>query len=78
MSMPFAQPSAMGGVNVGGPIGLSATQPIDDRQMSRLPTESQPWPPPEDEPVTYLHRVWDAWWVGDRQKLAWVLPGPSG
>jgi hypothetical protein len=73
MSMPFVQPSSMG-YNVGGPIGLSSTQPIDDRQMSRLPTESQPWPPPDQTPVAYLHRIWDAWWTGDRQKLAWVLP----
>jgi hypothetical protein len=68
---PFAQPSATGGYNVGGPIGLSTTQPIDDRQMSRLPTGSQPWPPPEFDPVSYQHRIWDAWWTGDRQKLAW-------
>lgn len=72
--MPFAQPAALpsGAVTLGAPIGLSTTQPIDDRQMSRLPTGSQPWPPPEYDPVSYMHRIWDAWWTGDRQKLAWV------
>lgn len=69
--MPFAQPSASGGLNIGAPIGLSSSQPIDDRQASRLPTNG-PWPPAELEPVTYLQRVHDAWWTGDRQKLAWV------
>lgn len=67
MSMPFVQPSAAGGA----PIGLSSTQPIDDRQMSVLPSRNQPWPPPEYTPVSYMHRIWDAWWTGDRQKLAW-------
>ena len=61
MGTPFVQPSSSGGYNVGAPIGLSSTQPIDDRMMSRLPTESDtPWPPPELTPVTYLHRIWDA------------------
>lgn len=78
MSMPFVQPSATGGYTVGAPIGLSSSQPIDDRQQSRLPSGSQPWPPPEYDPVSYLHRIHDAWWTGDRQKLAWVLPGTSG
>lgn len=59
MGTPFVQPSAMG-YNVGAPIGLSSSQPIDDRQMSSLPVESQPWPPPELTPVAYLHRIWDA------------------
>lgn len=71
MSTPFVQPSATGGYSVGAPLGLSSTQPIDDRQMSRLPVEAQPWPPPAYTPVAYLHRIWDAWWTGDRQKLAW-------
>lgn len=67
MSMPFVQPSASFGL-------LSSAQPIDDRQMSQLPTggENSPWPPPEFDPVTYMMRIHDAWWVGDRQKLAWV------
>lgn len=68
MSMPFVQPSAAGGA----PIGLSSTQPIDDRQMSMLPGGSQPWPPPMYDPVSYMHRIWNAWWTGDRQMLAWV------
>lgn len=73
MSMPFVQPSAMpsGSVTLGAPIGLSSSQPIDDRQQSRLPSGSQPWPPPEYDPVTYMTRIWDAWHTGDRQKLAW-------
>lgn len=54
-------------------MGLSSTQPIDDRQMSALPTGGDmPWPPPEYTDVTYMMRIWDAWWCGDRQKLAWV------
>jgi hypothetical protein len=78
MSMPFVQPSASssGSYTLGAPIGLSSTQPIDDRQMSRLPSGSSggdaPWPPPEYDPVTYLHRIWSAWHVGDRQMLSWV------
>jgi len=72
MSMPFVQPSVTGGL-------LSTSQPIDDRQMSMLPVGGdQPWPPPEYDPVSYMMRIHDAWWVGDRQKLAWVLPGISG
>lgn len=67
MSMPFAQPSA----TLGAPVGLDASQPIDDRQMSRLPVGGQ-WPPAESEPITFMFRVWDSWWVGDRQKLAWT------
>ena len=74
MSMSFVQPSAMptGSFTTGAPIGLSSTQPIDDRQMSQLPTTSQPWPPPQFDPVSYMFRIWDSWWCGDRQKLAWV------
>jgi len=71
VSMPYAQPSAAGGYTAGAPLGLSSTQPIDDRQMSMLPVEAQPWPPPEYSPVAYMHRIWDSWWTGDRQKLAW-------
>jgi hypothetical protein len=68
MSMPFVQPSSSGlGYNVGAPIGLASTQPIDDRQMSRLPVESQPWPPPEQTPIAYLHRIWDALSMVDRR-----------
>lgn len=44
----------------------------DDRQMSMLPVVNQPWPPPEYEPVAYQLRLWDAWWTGDRDRLAWV------
>jgi len=71
--MPFVQPAAnpAGSWTVGAPIGLSSSQPIDDRQMSRLPSDNMPWPPPEYDPVSYMHRIWDAWWTGDRQKLAW-------
>lgn len=76
MSMPSAL-SAMpaGALSSGIPVGLSTTQPVDDRQMSALPVIDQPWPPAEYAPVSHQHRVWDAWWCGDRQKLAWVLPG---
>ena len=75
MSMPFVQPSASptGSFTTGAPIGLSSTQPIDDRQMSQLPSASTPWPPPQFDPVSYMFRIWDSWWCGDRQKLAWVL-----
>ena len=59
MSMSSVQPS--GGYNVGTPFSLSSTMPIDDRQMSRLPTGGDtPWPPPELSPVAYMHRIWDA------------------
>lgn len=50
----------------------SSGGPVDNRMMSRLPVVNQPWPPPEYEPVSYMHRIWDAWWTGDRQQLAWV------
>jgi hypothetical protein len=68
MSTPFAQPSA----TLGAPGGLSSTQPIDDRQMSMLPVGSQPWPPAMYNPVGYMQKIWNAWWTGDRQMLAWV------
>ncbi len=51
---------------------LTSGSPVDDRMMSRLPAVNQPWPPPEYNPVSYMHRIWDAWWTGDRQRLAWV------
>lgn len=72
--MPFVQPAAMptGAFTMGAPIGLSSSQPIDDRQMSSLPTSSQPWPPPMYDPVSYQHRIWNSWWTGDRQMLAWT------
>lgn len=50
----------------------SSGAPVDNRMMTRLPVVNQPWPPPEYEPVSYMHRIWDAWWTGDRQRLAWV------
>lgn len=53
-------------------IGLATSLPVDDRQMSMLPVGSGPWPPPKFDPVAYEHKLWDAWWCGDRQKLAWV------
>jgi SPP1 Gp6-like portal protein len=52
--------------------GSLVNLPVDDRQMSRLPVVNQPWPPPAYDPVAYMHRIWDAWWTGDRQRLAWV------
>jgi A118 family predicted phage portal protein len=52
-------------------IGLAASLPVDDRQMSMLPVPGAPWPPPQHEPVAYQHRLWNAWWTGDRQMLAW-------
>jgi A118 family predicted phage portal protein len=71
--MPFVTPSAMptGALTAGTPLSLATSQPIDDRQMSRLPTGGS-WPPPENEPVSYLHRIWNSWWTGDRQMLAWT------
>lgn len=73
MSMPFVQPSysGSGALNVGAPVGSSASQPIDDRQMSLVPSAGSPWPPPQYDPVSYMFRIWDAWRSGDRQKLAW-------
>lgn len=72
MGMPFVQPAMPAGAyTVGAPIGLSASQPVDDRQMSQLPAGGA-WPPPEFEPISYMHRIWNAWWVGDRQMLAWT------
>jgi hypothetical protein len=72
VGMPFVQSAGpTGAYTVGAPVGLSASQPIDDRQMSRLPVGGK-WPPPEFEPVSYMHRIWNAWWVGDRQMLAWT------
>jgi A118 family predicted phage portal protein len=72
--MPFVQPSASGSgaLTAGAPIGMSASQPIDDRQMSLVPSAGSPWPPPEYDPVSYMFRMWDAWRSGDRQKLSWT------
>jgi A118 family predicted phage portal protein len=53
-------------------IGLATSLPVDDRQMSALPMGTGPWPPPKFDPVAFQHKIWDAWWTGDRQKLAWV------
>lgn len=50
----------------------SSGAPVDNRMMTRLPVVNQPWPPPDYSPVSYMHRIWDAWWTGDRQRLAWV------
>jgi len=69
MSMPSALPSGM--ATLGSAIGLS-NQPVDDRMQSSLPTNDGPWPPPLFDPVGYEHRIWNAWWVGDRQMLAYV------
>ena len=58
--MPFVQSSAStGSYSMGAPIGLSTSQPIDDRQQSMLPAGGdQPWPPPEYDPVSYMQRQW--------------------
>lgn len=58
--------------NTTGGANPTTKRPIDDRQMSMLPVVNQPWPPPEYEPVAYMMRLWDAWWTGDKQRLAWV------
>lgn len=52
-------------------LGLSSTEPVDNRMMSQLPTSGQ-WPPAQFAPVDVAMRLWDSWWSGDRQKLAWV------
>jgi hypothetical protein len=52
--------------------GLGLNLPVDDRQQSMLPTSTGPWPPPLYDPVAYEHKQWNAWWVGDRQMLAYV------
>lgn len=38
-----------------------------------MPTTNRPWPPPELNPVTYQHRIWDAWWSADPTKLQWAF-----
>lgn len=53
-------------------------EPVDDRLMYRLPVVDQPWPPPECEPIAEMMRLWDAWWTGDKQRLAWVYANPGG
>lgn len=68
MGTPYVTPSLP---DVAGAVSLSTERPIDDRMMTRLPVVNMPWPPPEYNPVSYMMRIWDAWWCGDRQKLAW-------
>jgi hypothetical protein len=41
----------------------------DDRGMTGLPAENQPWPPIRWNPIAFDYRVWDAWWSGDPDKL---------
>lgn len=74
MNMPFVQPSysGSGALTVGSAIGNGAGAPIDDRQMSLVPSANSPWPPPQYDPVSYQFRIWDAWRSGDRQKLSWT------
>lgn len=62
MSMPMVPPSM-----TGAPIGIA-----DDRMKNALPVANQAWPPPQFDPVAYQHRIWNAWWTGDRQILSWV------
>lgn len=52
--------------------------PVDDRLMSRLPVVDQPWPPPAHEPIADTLRMWDAWWTGDREQLAYAYSNPGG
>lgn len=70
--MTLSIPGVMDASYGAGATNISVSRAIDDRQMSQLPVVNQPWPPPEYDPVSYMHRVWDAWWTGDRQRLAWV------
>lgn len=73
MSAPQSPPGIMGlYTNATGMANRAPGTVQDDRQMSLLPVVNQPWPPPEYEPVAYQLRLWDAWWTGDRQRLAWV------
>ena len=68
MSMPTS-PAA----DTAAALGLSTSLPVDDRQMSMLPSgDSGAWPPARLSPVAYQHTLWNAWWVGDRQRLAEV------
>ena len=46
---------------------------IDDRWEDLLPVASQPWPPPIFHPISYELRVWDAFYVGDPDRLSWVF-----
>jgi A118 family predicted phage portal protein len=72
MSMPSLQSPPADGQAAG--IGLATSLPVDDRQMSQLPVGggTGPWPPAKFDPVSFQHKLWDAWWTGDRQKLSWV------
>jgi len=72
MAMPDLQSPPLLNGGAPGIIGLATSLPVDDRQMSMLPSGTGPWPPPKFSPVSYQHKLWDAWWTGDRQKLAWV------
>ena len=45
---------------------------VDDRLQSLLPSASAPWPPPASHPIAHQMRVWDAWYVGDPDRLSWV------
>jgi hypothetical protein len=45
---------------------------VDDRLESLLPSETAPWPPPASHPIAHQMRVWDAWYVGDPDRLSWV------
>lgn len=51
---------------------IPAAAVVDDRNIASLPVTNMPWPPPDHEPVAHKHREWDAWWTGDRERLAWV------
>lgn len=49
-----------------------STPIADDRMRMLMPTTNRPWPPPEFNPISQQHRIWDAWWSADPAKLQWV------
>lgn len=71
MVTPFMQSQSPVGFGLGNSLALGSTGAVDDRMMSALPMESTAWPPVEFFPVEHLQKVWNAWWVGDRDLLAW-------
>jgi hypothetical protein len=74
MSMSAVEPSAIptGAMAAGTQIGIASTLPVvDDRSAMSLPVENQPWPPTDYAPIAHFHKLWNAWWSGDRQMLAY-------
>lgn len=44
----------------------------DNRAESRIPQANSPWPPLDNEAISYQYRIWSAWLSGDIDQLAWV------